>query len=159
MLISGKISTGIVRTDPIPRISIKIAMTTNVYGRLKASLTTHIGIPLLLLKLGVLRRETFSATLHSHRIDQSSSIVNYPLIIRKGLRYASLGRSLRTFVGRLGEKRLLSRGEVKSSKDGTSGVLAQSAQWPIGEQYPIGYDQFSERAAKSVIAGVIRCSL
>jgi hypothetical protein len=59
MLISGKISTGIERTEPIPRIIIKIAMTTNVYGRLKASLTTHIGIPLMLFELGVMPRNGF----------------------------------------------------------------------------------------------------
>ncbi len=39
---SGKMSTGVVRIEATPRIKIKIAMTTNVYGRLSASLTIHI---------------------------------------------------------------------------------------------------------------------
>src|ERR1700737_2097253 len=46
MLIFGKMSVGVRSAASVPRIKIRIATTTNVYGRLKASLTIHICIPL-----------------------------------------------------------------------------------------------------------------
>src|SRR6185503_164943 len=47
--ISGKISFGMRRMDTTPINTINIAMTTNVYGRLSASLTIHNrSLPLLL---------------------------------------------------------------------------------------------------------------
>src|SRR3954463_10590575 len=39
--ISGKMSLGMRRIDTIPSSTINSAMTTNVYGRLSASLTIH----------------------------------------------------------------------------------------------------------------------
>src|SRR5438094_6413682 len=42
MSIYGKISTGMVTTADPPRIAIRMAMTTNVYGRPNASRTIHI---------------------------------------------------------------------------------------------------------------------
>src|SRR3954466_12427498 len=39
--ISGKMSFGMRRIDTMPSRTINIAMTTNVYGRLSASLTIH----------------------------------------------------------------------------------------------------------------------
>jgi len=46
-LISGKISTGVVRIAPMPRIRIRIAITTKVYGLSNASLTIHISLSFL----------------------------------------------------------------------------------------------------------------
>src|ERR1700736_5241283 len=46
MLIFGKMSVGVRSAASVPRIKIRIAITTNVYGRLKASFTIHICIPL-----------------------------------------------------------------------------------------------------------------
>src|SRR5216683_888592 len=42
MLIEGKMSTDMVRMDPMPRTAIRRARTTKVYGRRRASRTIHI---------------------------------------------------------------------------------------------------------------------
>ena len=47
MSMSGKMSVAILRTDTIPKIRISIAPTTNVYGRLRPSWTSHMGQRLL----------------------------------------------------------------------------------------------------------------
>src|SRR5437016_8307450 len=44
MSIYGKMSTGMVTTADPPRMAIRIAITTNVYGRLNASRTIHISV-------------------------------------------------------------------------------------------------------------------
>jgi hypothetical protein len=40
--IFGKISVGVRNADSVPKIRIRIAMTTNVYGRESASLTIAV---------------------------------------------------------------------------------------------------------------------
>src|SRR6266849_3386423 len=42
MLMFGKMSVGVRKMDSVPRIKIRIASTTNVYGRFSATLTIHI---------------------------------------------------------------------------------------------------------------------
>src|SRR5690349_3365200 len=42
MSMYGKMSTAMVAMADPPRMAIRIAITTNVYGRLRASLTIHI---------------------------------------------------------------------------------------------------------------------
>src|SRR6266850_5076357 len=42
MLMFGKMSVGVRKIESVPRIKIKIANTTNVYGRLSATLTIHM---------------------------------------------------------------------------------------------------------------------
>src|SRR6266481_2539157 len=42
MLMFGKMSVGVRKIDNVPRIKIRIASTTNVYGRFNATLTIHI---------------------------------------------------------------------------------------------------------------------
>jgi hypothetical protein len=43
MLMAGKMSTVIVTMAATPRTAIKRAITTNVYGRRRASRTIHMG--------------------------------------------------------------------------------------------------------------------
>src|ERR1700730_14140924 len=42
MLMFGKMSVGVRKIESVPRIKIRIASTTNVYGRLSATLTIHM---------------------------------------------------------------------------------------------------------------------
>src|SRR6266849_6583898 len=42
ILMFGKMSVGVRKIESVPRIKIRIASTTNVYGRLSATLTIHI---------------------------------------------------------------------------------------------------------------------
>src|SRR5258708_2005040 len=42
MLMFGKMSVGVRKIEIVPRIKIRIASTTNVYGRFSATLTIHI---------------------------------------------------------------------------------------------------------------------
>src|SRR6266849_8886090 len=42
MLMFGKMSVGVRKIESVPRIKIRIASTTNVYGRFSATLTIHI---------------------------------------------------------------------------------------------------------------------
>src|SRR5260370_39128502 len=42
MLMFGKMSFGVRKMDSVPRIKIRIASTTNVYGRFSSTLTIHI---------------------------------------------------------------------------------------------------------------------
>src|SRR5260370_15653041 len=48
MLMFGKMSVGVRKMDSVPRIKIRIASTTNVYGRFSATLTIHIIHPFVL---------------------------------------------------------------------------------------------------------------
>src|SRR5260370_20457976 len=45
MLMFGKMSVGVRKMESVPRIKIRIAITTNVYGRFSATLTIHIIYP------------------------------------------------------------------------------------------------------------------
>src|ERR1700676_654123 len=49
MLMFGKMSVGVRKIASVPRIKIRIASTTNVYGRLSATLTIHMIHALILL--------------------------------------------------------------------------------------------------------------
>src|SRR5712671_6018427 len=42
MLMFGKMSVGVRKIESVPRIKIRMASTTNVYGRLSATLTIHM---------------------------------------------------------------------------------------------------------------------
>src|SRR6267154_100852 len=42
MLMFGKMSVGVRKIESVPRIKIRMASTTNVYGRLNATLTIHM---------------------------------------------------------------------------------------------------------------------
>src|SRR6202521_583836 len=68
MLMFGKMSVGVRRADAVPKIRISTAMTTNVYGRRKASRTIPI-IPFSHVKRGVVAAAAVGATLASvHRL-------------------------------------------------------------------------------------------